>query len=114
MSVKLALAGEGGMYAQCRPPPLITFTITSKVAVYAPSEWADPVSPLEKYVLCGWAYVAWRACTKSDNLTQTCLKLWLQYSKTIVHKKYINILTPNGYFFRKRAKFSASKSHNLG
>ncbi len=24
-----------------RPPPLITFTLTSKVAVYAPAEWAD-------------------------------------------------------------------------
>jgi hypothetical protein len=38
MKVKLALAGEGG---GARPPPLITFTITSKVAVYAPAEWAD-------------------------------------------------------------------------
>jgi hypothetical protein len=56
MRVKLALAGEGG---GCGPPPLITFTITSKVAVYAPAEWADrgrhtnPVSSLGKYVLCG-------------------------------------------------------------
>ncbi len=50
MRVKLALAGEGG---GARPPPLITFTITSKVAVYAPAEWADtPVSSLGKYVLC--------------------------------------------------------------
>ncbi len=24
-----------------RPPPLITFALTSKVAVYAPAEWAD-------------------------------------------------------------------------
>ncbi len=24
-----------------RPPPLFTFTITSKVAVYTPAEWAD-------------------------------------------------------------------------
>ncbi len=24
-----------------RPPPLITFTLTSKVAVYTPAEWAD-------------------------------------------------------------------------
>ncbi len=40
------------------PPPLITFSITSKVAVYAPAKWADtrhtnPVSSLGKYVLCG-------------------------------------------------------------
>ncbi len=39
MRVKLALAGDGRGGA--RPPPLITFTITSKVAVYAPAEWAD-------------------------------------------------------------------------
>jgi hypothetical protein len=32
MRVKLVLAGEGG---GARPPPLITFTLTSKVAVYA-------------------------------------------------------------------------------
>jgi hypothetical protein len=25
-------------------PPLITFTITSKVAVYAPAEWADTLT----------------------------------------------------------------------
>jgi hypothetical protein len=38
MRVKLArLERVGG----ARPPPLITFTITSKVAVYAPAEWAD-------------------------------------------------------------------------
>ncbi len=36
--LKLVLAGEGGGGA--RPPPLITFTLTSKVAVYAPAEWA--------------------------------------------------------------------------
>ncbi len=36
MRVKLALAGEGG---GCTPIPFITFTITSKVAVYAPAEW---------------------------------------------------------------------------
>ncbi len=37
-----------------RPPPLITFTITSKVSVYA--SWVgrhtNPVSSLGKYVLC--------------------------------------------------------------
>ncbi len=32
---KSVLAGEGG---GARPPPLITFTLTSKVAVYAPPE----------------------------------------------------------------------------
>jgi hypothetical protein len=42
MRVKLALAGEGGgVHAH---PPLITFTITSKVAVYAPAEWAGALT----------------------------------------------------------------------
>jgi hypothetical protein len=43
MRVKFALAGEGGG-ARPRPPPFITFTITSKVAVYAPAEWADTLT----------------------------------------------------------------------
>jgi len=38
---KICLAGEG---EGARPPPLITFTITSKVAVYAPAEWADTLT----------------------------------------------------------------------
>jgi hypothetical protein len=40
-----------------RPPSFITFTITSKVAVYAPTEWADTLTLfhlLFRYVLCGW------------------------------------------------------------
>jgi hypothetical protein len=41
MRVKLALAGEGGV---AHPPPLFTFTITSKVAVYAPAEWAETLT----------------------------------------------------------------------
>jgi hypothetical protein len=41
MRVKLALAGKGG---GCAPTPFITFTITSKVAVYAPAEWADTLT----------------------------------------------------------------------
>ncbi len=36
-----------------RPPPFTTFTITSKVAMYAQAEWADPVSSLPLYALCG-------------------------------------------------------------
>ncbi len=43
MRVKLAQAGEGGG-GGARPPPFITFTITSKVAVYAPAEWADTLT----------------------------------------------------------------------
>jgi hypothetical protein len=39
MRVKLALAGVGG---GARPPPFITFI--SKVAVYAPAEWADTLT----------------------------------------------------------------------
>ena len=54
MSVKL-LVRVGG----ARPPPFITFTITSKVAVYAPAEWADTLTLfhlLNRYVLCGRNY----------------------------------------------------------
>ncbi len=41
MRVKLAHAGEGG---GCTSPPFTTFTITGKVAVYAPAEWADALT----------------------------------------------------------------------
>ncbi len=41
MRVKLTQAGEGW---GARPPPFITFTITSKVAVYTPAEWADTLT----------------------------------------------------------------------
>ncbi len=37
---KISLGAGGG----ARPPSLITFTITSKVAVYAPAEWADTLT----------------------------------------------------------------------
>ncbi len=43
-----------------RPPPFITFTITSKVAVYAPAEWAYTLSLFhlqKKYALCGDYYL---------------------------------------------------------
>ncbi len=46
MRVKLALAGDGG---GARPPPFITFTITSKVAVYAPAEWEDTLTLFNLY-----------------------------------------------------------------
>ncbi len=46
MRVKSVLAGEGG---GARPPPLITFTLTSKVAVYAPAEWADTLTLFHLY-----------------------------------------------------------------
>ncbi len=41
MRVKLAQAGGGG---GARPPPFTTFTITSKVAVFAPAEWPDTLT----------------------------------------------------------------------
>ncbi len=47
MRVKSVLAGEGGGGA--RPPPLITFTLTSKVAMYAPAEWADTLTLFHLY-----------------------------------------------------------------
>ncbi len=41
MMAKLAQAGE----SECaRPPSFILFTITYKVAVYAPAEWADTLT----------------------------------------------------------------------
>jgi hypothetical protein len=46
MRVKLALAGKGG---GARPPPFTTVTITSKVAVYAPAEWADTLTLFHLY-----------------------------------------------------------------
>ena len=46
MRVKSVLASEGG---GARPPPLITFTLTSKVAVYAPAEWADTLTLFHLY-----------------------------------------------------------------
>ncbi len=46
MRVKSVLAGEGG---GARPPPLIKFTLTSKVAVYAPAEWADTLTLFHLY-----------------------------------------------------------------
>jgi hypothetical protein len=46
MRVKLGwLMRVGG----ARPPPLITFTLTSKVAVYAPAELADTLSLFHLY-----------------------------------------------------------------
>ncbi len=53
MRVKLGWAGESG---GARPLPFVTFTITSKVAVYALAEWADTLTLfhlLYRYVLCG-------------------------------------------------------------
>jgi hypothetical protein len=37
------------MVGGARPPPLITFTIPSKVAVYAPAEWADTLTLFHLY-----------------------------------------------------------------
>ncbi len=46
MRVKLALAGKGG---GARPPPFTTLTLTSKVAVYDPAEWADTLTLFHHY-----------------------------------------------------------------
>jgi hypothetical protein len=54
MMEKMAQAGEG--IGRCTPlPPFTQFTITYKVAVYAPAERADtlPLFHLYPYVLCG-------------------------------------------------------------
>ncbi len=50
---KSALAGEawaGG--AHCRPTPFLPFTITYKVAVYAPAERTDTLSLFHLYPIC--------------------------------------------------------------
>jgi hypothetical protein len=36
--------GWWGWGEHARTPPFITFTITSKVALYAPAEWADTLT----------------------------------------------------------------------
>jgi hypothetical protein len=51
MMEKSALAGEGGDSGVhgARPPPFSLFTITYKVAVYAPAEWADTFTLFHLY-----------------------------------------------------------------
>jgi hypothetical protein len=51
MMEKSAQAGEGG---GVRAYPFTMSTITYKIVVYAPAEWADthPISTLSLYVLC--------------------------------------------------------------
>ncbi len=52
MIEKLAQAGEGGGGA--RPPPLALFTITKKVALYAPERtYTVTLFHFYPYVLCG-------------------------------------------------------------
>jgi hypothetical protein len=43
---KISLAGMSG---GARPPPFTNITITSKVAVYAPAEWADTLTLFHLY-----------------------------------------------------------------
>ncbi len=51
MMEKLAQAGKGG---GSRPHPFTIVTITYKVAVYAPAEWADALTlfHLYQYIVC--------------------------------------------------------------
>ncbi len=46
MRVKLAWLVRVGV---ARPPPFTTITITSKIAVYAPAEWADILTLFHLY-----------------------------------------------------------------
>jgi hypothetical protein len=59
MMEKLAQAGEGG---SARPPPYTIVTITYKVSVCAPAEWAETltlsVSSLPISLLCGFINTA--------------------------------------------------------
>ncbi len=43
---KISLAGKGG---GARSTPFTTFTLTSKVAVYASAEWADTLTLFHLY-----------------------------------------------------------------
>ncbi len=50
-----------------RPPPLITFTLTSKVAVYAPPDWEDTLTLFHLY-----QYMYSVARTIEDNTDGVC------------------------------------------
>ncbi len=59
-------------------PLFITFTIISKVAVYAPSEWADTLTPVSSLVkiciLCGCAWLTLRIYTRLEDAQKRGLK----------------------------------------
>ncbi len=63
MRVKLARAGEGG---GARLPTFTTFTITSKVAVYAPAEWvdSDTITLFHMYSVVQQVRINFRACLR--------------------------------------------------
>jgi len=76
MRVKLALAVEGG---GAHPHPFITFTITSKVAVYAPAELADTLSLFisrKIYTLCAgspdFLSLYMQYCTVNNYASSVC------------------------------------------
>ncbi len=102
MRVKWAQTGEGG-----DTPPFIIFTITYKVAVYAPSERADtlPLFRLYPYVTCGryskkggrapppspgWAYFnIVMECTPGSGICHSVCTLCLCWSR--IHERTISL-----------------------
>jgi len=106
-----------------RPPPLITFTLTSKVAVYAPAEWADTLTLFHLYqymnsvvlahTLCCTLYAVQLLVTskgyriqytfKHKNITFTnlLLQLWKDWKvgaqwKYIIKCIYLNLMLRHG------------------
>ncbi len=63
MREKSVLAGEGG---GARPPPLLT----SKVAVYAPAEWADTLTLFHLYQYMYSVVTTYLKFKKSRNLSK--------------------------------------------
>ncbi len=51
-----------------RPPPFIILTITCKVAVFAPAEWADTLNPISSYQYM-YSVVTPTTAGRSTNLT---------------------------------------------
>jgi hypothetical protein len=65
-----------------RPPPFTTFTITSKVAVYAPAEWADTLTLFHLYQ---YMYsVVYALAERADTLP---LFLLYPYIYSVVHAR---------------------------
>ncbi len=55
-----------------RPPPFITFTLNSKVAVYAPAEWADTLT-LFPYIWGNFAFLFYQCSMCCKSLRVYCI-----------------------------------------
>jgi hypothetical protein len=75
MMEKLAQAGESGGWGTARPPSFTTVTITYKVAVYAPAEWADTLTLFHLYHMYSVSGKA-RASRYKHRPSTSLLELW--------------------------------------